>query len=186
MRLKLKNTPEQIELVKALGSRNANASREAQEAFAAFLGPVIQEVLNVAGTASTIYTNSEFDEDDVSLYWKGYDENLQDFVVKTCQNIASMKGGSGLEPHFDEAKDWVFRYLLGSTMSKSYRQALDLLPKIHSSSHNLSHVIVCNDAELGDPKIAHGNTLKIKSNYSKVALVTEEKNDMAECALDLI
>jgi hypothetical protein len=68
MRLKLKNTPEQIELVKALGSRNANASREAQEAFAAFLGPVIQEVLNVAGTASTIYTNSEFDEDDSPSY----------------------------------------------------------------------------------------------------------------------
>jgi len=68
MRLKLKNTPEQIELVKALGSRNAVASREAQEAFAAFLGPVIQEVLNVAGTASAIYTNSEFDEDDSPSY----------------------------------------------------------------------------------------------------------------------
>ena len=42
MRLKLKNTPEQIELVKAMGSKDVSVSREAQEAFAAFLGPVIQ------------------------------------------------------------------------------------------------------------------------------------------------
>jgi len=68
MKLKLKNTPEQVELVKALGSRNATESREAQEAFAAFLGPVIQEVLNVAGTASAIYSDSEFDEDDSPSY----------------------------------------------------------------------------------------------------------------------
>ncbi len=36
MKLKLKNTPEQIELVKAIGSNDYTVSREAQEAFAAF------------------------------------------------------------------------------------------------------------------------------------------------------
>ena len=41
MKLKLKNTPEQVELVKALGSKDATVAREAQEAFAAFIGPVI-------------------------------------------------------------------------------------------------------------------------------------------------
>lgn len=68
MRLKLKNTPEQVELVKALGSKNQSVAREASEAFAAFLGPVIQEVLGVAGTANLIYSDSAFDEDDSPSY----------------------------------------------------------------------------------------------------------------------
>ena len=68
MKLKLKNTPEQVELVKAIGSRDTTVSREASEAFAAFLGPVIQKVLLTAGTASQIYVDSEFDEDDSPSY----------------------------------------------------------------------------------------------------------------------
>jgi hypothetical protein len=68
MKLKLKNTPEQVELVKAMGSRDINVSREAQEAFASFLGPVIQKVLHTAGTASQIYVDSAFDEDDSPSY----------------------------------------------------------------------------------------------------------------------
>jgi hypothetical protein len=68
MRLKLKNTPEQVELVKAIGSRDQNVAREASEAFATFLGPVIQKVLLSAGTASAIYSDSEYDEDDSPSY----------------------------------------------------------------------------------------------------------------------
>ena len=44
MRLKLKNTPEQVELIKAMGSKNQLVAREASEAFAAFLGPVINKI----------------------------------------------------------------------------------------------------------------------------------------------
>jgi hypothetical protein len=68
MKLKLKNTPEQVELVKAMGSRDTAVSREASEAFATFLGPVIQKVLYTAGTASQIYVDSAFDEDDSPSY----------------------------------------------------------------------------------------------------------------------
>ena len=68
MKLKLKNTPEQVELIKAMGSRDGNAAREASEAFAAFLGPVIQKVLYTAGTAGSIYVDSEYDEDDSPSY----------------------------------------------------------------------------------------------------------------------
>ena len=64
MNLKLKNTPEQVELIKAMGSRDALVSREAQEAFAAFLGPVIMQVIEHAGTASAFYQDTTFDEDD--------------------------------------------------------------------------------------------------------------------------
>jgi len=64
MRLKLKNTPEQIELVKAMGSKDVSVSREASEAFAAFLGPVIQQVINQASTSGAIYQDASYDEDD--------------------------------------------------------------------------------------------------------------------------
>jgi hypothetical protein len=68
MKLKLKNTPEQVELIKALGSKNPAVAREASEAFAAFLGPVIQQVLLQAGTAGAIYVDAPFNEDDSPSY----------------------------------------------------------------------------------------------------------------------
>lgn len=68
MKLRLNNDPEQIELIKALGSRNKIESAEAMEAFAAFLGPVIQKVLLQAGTSGLIYKDDAFDEDDSPSY----------------------------------------------------------------------------------------------------------------------
>ncbi len=61
--IELKKTPEHIELVKAMGSRNKQVSAEAAEAFAAGIWPVIQEVLMQAGTVSLIYNDYAFDED---------------------------------------------------------------------------------------------------------------------------
>ena len=49
MKLKLKNTPEQVELIKAMGARDAAVANEASQAFAAFVGPVVKEVLMQAG-----------------------------------------------------------------------------------------------------------------------------------------
>lgn len=89
MNLKLKNTPEQVELIKAIGSRDMLVSREAQEAFAAFLGPVIMKVIDHAGTASAFYQDSEYDEDDspsfpLDLY---YNEGAG-YVTVWSQNMA--------------------------------------------------------------------------------------------------
>lgn len=66
-----KNSPEyakQVELIKAMGSNNKIAAAQAQEAFAAFIGPVVQEVLQQAGTASLIYKDDSFNEDDSPSY----------------------------------------------------------------------------------------------------------------------
>lgn len=63
MEIRLKETPEQIELIKAMGSKNPTVAREATEAIANFLGPVIKQILETAGTASKIYTDIEYDED---------------------------------------------------------------------------------------------------------------------------
>lgn len=62
--IKLKNTPDQIELVKAIGDKNPAISRPAAEAYAGAIGPVLQEVLEAAGTVSLAYNPFPFQEDD--------------------------------------------------------------------------------------------------------------------------
>ena len=90
MKLQLKNTPEQVELIKAMGSRNQTVSREAQEAFAAFIGPVIQKVLQVAGTARAIYTDAPFNQDDSASYPLDlyYNENNTGYISVWSQHVA--------------------------------------------------------------------------------------------------
>lgn len=61
---KLKETPAQIALVQAIGSKNVTVSMEAQQALAAFLGPVVQKVLKTKGTVSAIYDDLPYDQDD--------------------------------------------------------------------------------------------------------------------------
>ena len=68
MKMKLKNTPEQVELIKAMGSKSPEISRPATEAFAAFIGPVVRRVLDQANTAAYVYTDVEYDEDDNPSY----------------------------------------------------------------------------------------------------------------------
>lgn len=62
--IKLKNTPEQNAIAKDIGSKNPAISRPAQEAYAAAIGPVIQKVLMQLGTASLLYTDYTFGEND--------------------------------------------------------------------------------------------------------------------------
>lgn len=64
MKIQFEKNPEQIELIKALASENKTVAMQAQEAFAAFISDVVLQVLLQAGTASMIYRDIEFDEDD--------------------------------------------------------------------------------------------------------------------------
>ena len=64
MKIQFEKNPEQIELIKALASENKTVAMQAQEAFAAFISDVVLQVLLQAGTASMIYRDVEFDEDD--------------------------------------------------------------------------------------------------------------------------
>jgi len=89
MKLKLKNTPEQVELIKAMGSRDAAVANEASQAFAAFVGPVVKEVLMHAGSASLIYSDMEYDEDDSpSLPLDLFHDEEQNYVTVWSQSVA--------------------------------------------------------------------------------------------------
>lgn len=131
MKIKLKNTPEQVELVKAMGSRDVAVAREASEAFAAFIGPVVSKVLMQAGTASAIYSDAPYDEDDnPSLPLDLWFDQGQDYVTVWSQNVAGGLPSSTVEG-FSELK--VSTYRLDSAVSflKRYarRGRLDVISK---------------------------------------------------------
>ena len=131
MKLKLKNTPEQVELIKAMGSRDVSVAREATEAFAAFIGPVVSKVLAQAGTASTLYTDLPFDEDDnPSIPLDLWSTESENFIQTWSQNVAGGLPTSNVEG-FAEMK--VATYRLDSAVSflKRYarRARLDVVSK---------------------------------------------------------
>jgi hypothetical protein len=134
MRIKLKNTPEQVELIKALGSKNRLVAAEASEAFAAFLGPVIQRVILQAGTASQIYTDAPFDENDspsypLDLY---YQELNNGYVSVWSQTLAGGLPTSQDVSAIQELKIATYRLDSAVSINKRYaRQArLDIIAKL--------------------------------------------------------
>jgi len=131
MKLKLKNTPEQVELIKAMGSRDANVAREATQAFAAFIGPVVSKVLMQAGTASAVYSDLPYDEDDnpsIPLdLWVGEGEG---YTTVWSQNVAGGLPTSNVEG-FSELKVATYRLDSAVSMLKRYvrRGRLDVVSK---------------------------------------------------------
>jgi hypothetical protein len=86
---KLKETAQQIALVNAMGSKNTQVSMDAQQALAAFLGPVIQKVLSTKGTAAAIYKDAPYDEDDSPSYPLDlYYGELDGYVTVWSQQMA--------------------------------------------------------------------------------------------------
>lgn len=131
MKIQFKNTPEQIELVKAMGSKDNKVSREATEIFAAFIAPVIQQVINVAGTSNKIYTDVPFNEDDspsipLDLY---YNEDVG-YVTTWSQSIAGGLPSSQVEG-VKEMKVSTYRLDSAVSMLKKYarRSRLDVVAK---------------------------------------------------------
>ena len=120
MKIKLKNTPEQVELVKAMGSRDVTVAREATEAFAAFIGPVVAKVLMQAGTASAIYTDAPYDADDnPSLPLDLWFDQAQDYVTVWSQNVAGGLPSSSVEG-FSELKVSTYRLDTAVSFLKRY------------------------------------------------------------------
>ncbi len=131
MKLKLKNTPEQVELIRALGSKDQHVSAEAASAFAAFIGPVISKVIATAGTASLIFSDVEYDEDDspsypLDLY---YNEN-EGYVTTWSQNLAGGMPTSQVEG-VQEMKIATYRLDSAVSFMKKYarKSRLDVISK---------------------------------------------------------
>lgn len=176
MKINLKNTPEQVELIKALGSKNKLTSMEAQEALAAFIAPIARQVIEFGGTANLIYTQSTYNEDDqpsipLDLY---YNEGV-DFVQVWQQNMA---GGLATNQVYGVDELLVSTYRLDSAVSmlKKYarRARLDVVSK--TISKMLNEVLIKQErnqwsillkalAEGTDPE---GNSLLIAATTANV------------------
>jgi hypothetical protein len=131
MQIQLKKTPEQIELIKAMGSRNSTVAREATEAIAAFLAPVLKKVLMTAGTASTIYRDIEFDQDsDPSLPLDLFYNEGQGYITVWSQSQAGGLPTSQIEG-MKEIKLGTYRLDSAVSFNKKYarKSRLDVVSK---------------------------------------------------------
>lgn len=93
-KIRLKNTQKQIELIKAMASPNAVTAQKAREAFAAFIGPVVQQVLNLMGTANTVFVDWPYNEDDMPMFpldvfWGTNVDHVQVWSQNTAGGLAS-------------------------------------------------------------------------------------------------
>ena len=123
MKITLKRTPEQVELVKAMASRNRNVAYEAQVALAEFIGPVLAEVLNNAPTVSNLFQSLQFDADDnpsipLDLYYNIADE---DYVRVWSQTHAGGLPSNQVLPTASELK--LSTYSLDSAVDFDRRYA---------------------------------------------------------------
>jgi hypothetical protein len=120
MKIQFDKNPEQIELIKALASDNKTVALEAQEAFAAFISEVVQQVLLQTATSSMIYRDVEFDEDDapsipLDLYYGLNEGHI---------SVWSQTVGGGLPTNFvqgmQEMKVSTYRLDSAISMDKRY------------------------------------------------------------------
>jgi hypothetical protein len=131
MQIQLKNTPEQIELIKAMGSKNPTVAREATEAIAAFLGPVIHEVLMTQGSVARIYRDVAYDEDsDPSIPLDLFYNEGAGYVTVWAQNMAGGMPTSQVEG-VKELKFGTYRLDSAVSFNKKYarKSRLDVISK---------------------------------------------------------
>ena len=123
MKITLKRTPEQIELVKAMASRNRAVAYEAQVALAEFIGPVLAEVINNAPTISSLFSTLQFNADDnpsipLDLY---NDINDEDYIKVYSQSHAGGLPSNQVLPTASELK--IATYSLDTAVSFDRRYA---------------------------------------------------------------
>ena len=123
MKITLKRTPEQIELIKAMASKNRAVAVEAQVALAEFIGPVLAEVINNAPTLSNLFTPLQFNADDnpsipLDLY---YDVAAEDYITVYSQSAAGGLPQNQVLPTVSEMK--IHTYTLDSALSFDKRYA---------------------------------------------------------------
>jgi len=193
MKITLKRTDEQIELVKAMASKNREVAYEAQMALAEFIGPVLAEVINQAPTLSNMFSKFSFNENEspsipLDLY---YDITAPDYVKVYS---ASQPGGmptntvtpTASEMKFstyrlDSAIDFEKRYAAQSRMdvvSKSFtRIAQEIMLKQEDTSASLILGSLIGAATNGKKHVnkAAGTTI-ILDDFNKLLTLAKRIN----------
>jgi hypothetical protein len=133
MKITLKRTPEQIELVKAMASKNRDVAYEAQVALAEFIGPVLAKVINQAPTLSNLFSNFAFSADEspsipLDLY---YDITDEDYVTVWSQAVPGGLPTNTVTPIGGEMKFTTYRLDSAVDFDKRYaqRSRMDVISK---------------------------------------------------------
>ena len=124
MNITLKRTDEQVELVKAMASRDRTVAYEAQAALAEFMGPVLAEVVNQAPVVSNLFSSFSFNADSnpslpLDLY---YDINADDYIKVYSTTVPGGLPTNQVLPTASELKFTTYR--LDSAVSFDRRYAL--------------------------------------------------------------
>jgi hypothetical protein len=140
--IELINKPEHVELVKAMGSRNGPVSAEAAEAFAAGIWPVVQLVLQQAGTVSLIYNDYGFDENTAPTIPLDFLHGEGANVVQTWS--ASMGGGLPTNETYTSDEARVSYYDIDSAVSfrKKFARASNLPILSNSVERMINEILV--------------------------------------------
>jgi len=133
MKIVLKRTDEQVELIKALASKNREVAFDAQVALAEFIGPVLAEVINNAPTVSNLFTSLQFNAEDnpsipLDLYYDVFDE---DYIKVYSQSVAGGLPQNIVQPTASELKVATYRLDSAVAFDKKYaaKSRLDVVSK---------------------------------------------------------
>ena len=133
MKIVLKRTDEQVELIKALASKNREVAFDAQVALAEFIGPVLAEVINNAPTVSNLFTSLQFNAEDnpsipLDLYYDIFDE---DYIKVYSQSVAGGLPQNIVQPLASELKIATYRLDSAVAFDKKYaaKSRLDVVSK---------------------------------------------------------
>lgn len=136
MNITLTNTKEQVELIKAMASKDRNVAYEAQAAAAELIGPVLSEVINNAPSLSNMFASFSFNEDDnpsipLDLY---HDINDTDYIEIYTQNVPGGLPSNNIAPSHSELKFTTYRLETALDFDKKYaaRSRLDVVSKTFS------------------------------------------------------
>lgn len=133
MKITLKRTEEQVELIKAMASKNRDVAYEAQVALAEFIGPVLAKVINQAPTLSNMFSNFQFSADEspsipMDLY---YDITDEDYVTVWSQAVPGGLPTNTVTPIGGEMKFTTYRLDSAVDFDKRYaqRSRMDVISK---------------------------------------------------------
>ena len=106
MKITIKRTEDQLNLVRAMASNNREEAYEAQAAVAELLGPVVTEVINNAVTVGNLFTTLTYQADDnpslpLDLF---HDISEEDYVQVYSQQVAGGLPYNQVFPAHNELK----------------------------------------------------------------------------------
>lgn len=174
MEIKIERTPEQVELVKAMASKNREVAYEAQAALGDFIGPVLAEVVNQAPTVSNLFTTLQFNSEDnasipLDLY---HDIGDEDYVQIWSQNAPGGLPTNHVAPRQQEMKFTTYRLDSAVSFDKRFaarsrmdvvsktftRIAQEILLKQEKTSASMIMTAVANAATKGKNHVMRGHT----------------------------